>query len=201
MSKKNAFEAQEKESETKALYMLVNHLTDAEDIHDVAGIAAGIISNVMDCQAGCLCFNENGFPEKTFVQRTSPDMQICREIENSEDIKRRAEELQTGNFSDGEFFNWPVFGRDNILGIIRIPEERAALMTESQTRLLRAMIENTALAMDRIISARQRNKSQEETTQERYRGNLLRAISHDLRTPLSGIMGTSEMLMDMSKAN
>lgn len=38
-----------------------------------------------------------------------------------------------------------------------------------------------------------------EIEQERYRGNLLRAISHDLRTPLSGIMGTSEMLIDMTK--
>lgn len=34
---------------------------------------------------------------------------------------------------------------------------------------------------------------------ERDRANLLRAISHDLRTPLSGIMGTSEMLMDMTE--
>lgn len=34
---------------------------------------------------------------------------------------------------------------------------------------------------------------------ERYRGNLLRSISHDLRTPLSVIMGTSDMLMDMTK--
>lgn len=38
-----------------------------------------------------------------------------------------------------------------------------------------------------------------EIEQERYRGNLLRAISHDLRTPLSGIMGTSEMLIGMTK--
>ncbi|MBS7007713.1 sensor histidine kinase [Anaerostipes sp.] len=37
-----------------------------------------------------------------------------------------------------------------------------------------------------------------EIEQERYRGNLLRAISHDLRTPLSGIMGTSEMLIGMT---
>lgn len=38
-----------------------------------------------------------------------------------------------------------------------------------------------------------------EIEQERYRGNLLRAISHDLRTPLSGIMGTAEMLIGMTK--
>ena len=55
-----------------------------------------------------------------------------------------------------------------------------------------------ALAMDRFRSAEQRSKLQQDTLQERYRGNLLRAISHDLRTPLSGIIGTSEMLMDMT---
>ena len=37
--------------------------------------------------------------------------------------------------------------------------------------------------------------------QERYRSNLLRAISHDLRTPLSAIMGSAEMIRGMSQEN
>lgn len=37
-----------------------------------------------------------------------------------------------------------------------------------------------------------------EVVQERYRSNLLRAISHDLRTPLSGIMGSSEMILGIT---
>lgn len=37
-----------------------------------------------------------------------------------------------------------------------------------------------------------------QNADERYRANLLRAISHDLRTPLSGIMGTAEVLIGMS---
>jgi K+-sensing histidine kinase KdpD len=52
--------------------------------------------------------------------------------------------------------------------------------------------------MDRFRSVQERIKSNEQAAQERYRSNLLRAISHDLRTPLSGIMGTSEMLMNMT---
>ena len=44
----------------------------------------------------------------------------------------------------------------------------------------------------------EKNAYKEKSEREHYRGNILRAISHDLRTPLSGIMGTSEMIMDMS---
>lgn len=40
-------------------------------------------------------------------------------------------------------------------------------------------------------------KRAEESAREHYRANLLRSISHDLRTPLAGIIGTSEMLMSM----
>lgn len=54
------------------------------------------------------------------------------------------------------------------------------------------------MAMDRLRVIKERIRSREEATQKRYRGNLLRAISHDLRTPLAGIMGTSEMIMDMT---
>ena len=48
------------------------------------------------------------------------------------------------------------------------------------------------------LSTQQRLKLREETEKERYRANLLRAISHDIRTPLSGMMGTTEMLIDMT---
>lgn len=47
-------------------------------------------------------------------------------------------------------------------------------------------------------SAKQAASAQAEAQRQRYRANLLRSISHDLRTPLSGILGACEMLMDMS---
>lgn len=48
-------------------------------------------------------------------------------------------------------------------------------------------------------TAKQAVANREAATQERYRSNLLRAISHDIRTPLSVIMGTSEVLMGATK--
>ncbi|MDD6656366.1 MAG: alpha/beta fold hydrolase [Lachnospiraceae bacterium] len=48
-----------------------------------------------------------------------------------------------------------------------------------------------------VISLEETDRQRME--RERERANLLRAISHDLRTPLSGIMGSAEMLMDMTE--
>ena len=57
------------------------------------------------------------------------------------------------------------------------------------------MVDSVAMAVDRFRFIRQEILSREEIVKERYRANLLRAISHDIRTPLTGIIGTSEILL------
>jgi Osmosensitive K+ channel histidine kinase len=196
--KQNALEAQEKEAETSALFQLTNRLTDASDIADIASITTYTISGIMNCRAACLCFDESGQPQHSFIQQQSVEKQVRRKVNDASALKYRVEGLRSGYMLGNEFCDWPIYGRESILGVLRIPKENAISMSESQKRLLRSMIESTALAMDRFRSAQQQQKSREEAVQERYRSNILRAISHDLRTPLSGIMGTSEMLMDMT---
>jgi len=196
--KQNALEAKEKEAESVALFHLTNKLTDAADIYDIAGITTDTISSIMNCRAGFLCFDESGQPEQSFIQQQSEGKQVWRKVDDTADLKHRIDGLRDAYDVGEEFYDWPVYGRETILGILRIPKETAVTMSEPLKRLLRSMIESTALAMDRFFSVQEQQKSREETVQERYRGNLLRAISHDLRTPLSGIMGTSEMLMDMT---
>ncbi|MEY8355111.1 ATP-binding protein [Lachnospiraceae bacterium 54-53] len=197
-AKQNARKAQERESETKALYTLTTRLTDAADLHAIAGIAADTISGLLNTSAGCLCFDENGKPEQTFIQQLSPEKQIRRDISSEDASLHRAKWTREGAFEGREFYDWPIYGREVTLGVIRVPREAAKLMNGTQTRMLHAMIESTALAMDRFRAAQQRRKINEAIVQERYRGNLLQAISHDLRTPLAGIMGTAEMLLNMT---
>lgn len=196
-SKKSASDARQREAETKSVYNLTNNLTDAKGIYDIVGFAITEISACFMCQAAFLCFREDGSPERYFVQQLSDKKQVRREVDNTGEIKRRIERLSMAYDIGEEFYDWPIYGQEAIHGIIRIPIETAREMGAAQTRLLRSMIESIALALDRLRAAEERIKFREETIQERYRGNLLRAISHDLRTPLSSIMGTAEMLMDM----
>ncbi|MDI3542433.1 MAG: two-component system, OmpR family, sensor histidine kinase KdpD [Candidatus Atribacteria bacterium] len=200
-AKQNALEAQEKEAETSALFQLTNQLTDAANLSDIASIITDTISGIMNCRAACLCFDESGQPEQSFIQQQCAGKQVWRKVDDTAEMKHRIEGLRTAFDVGDEFCDWPIYGREAILGVLRIPKETATTMSESQMRLLHSMIESTALAMDRFRSTQKQQKSREEVIQERYRSNLLRAISHDLRTPLSGIMGTSEMLMDMIDLN
>ncbi|MDD4159928.1 MAG: DUF4118 domain-containing protein [Synergistaceae bacterium] len=197
-AKQNAMEAQEKEAETSALFQLMNRLTDAADMSEIAGITTETISKTINCRAACLCFDENGRPEQSFIQQQSTGKQVRRKVHDASEITDSIEGLRTAFAIGEEFYDWPIYGRETILGILRIPKETAIVMSEPNKRFLRSVIESTALAMDRFRSAQQQQRSREEIEQERYRSNLLRAISHDLRTPLAGIMGTGEVLMDMT---
>ncbi|QIB69736.1 DUF4118 domain-containing protein [Aminipila butyrica] len=169
-------EARKKEAEAMALYSLNTRLTGASDIGDMAQIAASAVSLSFDCEAECLCFYRSDQYKK---------------------LRIRMENLEAAWDQGKKFWDWPIYGNEEPLGMIRIPATKGRTMDEEQKNLLQVMIESIALAMDRWQASQKQMAADAEIIQERYRTNLLRSVSHDLRTPLSGIIGTSEMLLDL----
>lgn len=196
--KEAAIESQKREAESNALYKMTNMLTDAEDGAAIANIAVKTVSSILSCDAAFICFEENEQPEQSFVLYKEKG-QVNRELFNGTEMKERMERLHTPYDIDDYYYNYPVYGKMGVLAILRIQKETAVALTEDENRTVHSIIESISLALERLCSIRSEARSHEEATQEHYRGNLLRAISHDIRTPLSGIMGSVEMLMDMTE--
>lgn len=76
-------------------------------------------------------------------------------------------------------------------------EDGGALAQRPQTaQLLRLFAAQWALVEENLLLARERNRAALEAETERLRSNLLRAISHDLRTPLTSISGAAGVLAE-----
>ena len=79
-----------------------------------------------------------------------------------------------------------------VVGIIR--DEPGPLLTPDQQRLLDALADQAALAIERVNLARDLHLARLEVETDRLRSALLTSISHDLRTPLASILGSATSL-------
>ena len=59
-----------------------------------------------------------------------------------------------------------------------------------------ALLDECGLALEKELTMREKQQAEAQASQEALRVNLLRAISHDLRTPLTSISGNADILME-----
>ncbi|EAC5141322.1 TPA: DUF4118 domain-containing protein [Listeria monocytogenes] len=91
----------------------------------------------------------------------------------------------------------PVMSQGKVLGVIGVscsPEEGP--LTQDNRIFLRMISSQVALALERQYLSEEQRQIVIESAKEKMRSNLLRAISHDLRTPLTGIIGASSALLE-----
>lgn len=85
-------------------------------------------------------------------------------------------------------FYMPIIGMNDTLGVIGVSCAGKKLDNEDSC-LIEAVIAQMAIALEREILCEIQKEASLEIESERLRSSLLRAISHDLRTPLAGISG------------
>lgn len=188
-------EANERGKESQILYMLSSKLSDAADMEAVLKIAAESISHLLQVNVGCIYVGRQSEP--IYIQQSGKE-QIHRSVSDADEIRKRYTNLRTEYLEEEEAYGYPVNGREHLRAVVKIDKTVNEKHLKEKKKLLHSIMENVSMAMDRIEVTIERVRDRESMERERERANLLRAISHDLRTPLSGIMGTSEMLMDMT---
>jgi two-component system sensor histidine kinase KdpD len=85
-------------------------------------------------------------------------------------------------------------GRGTV-GVVGLNKEKQGpLLSPDQRRLVDALADQAALAIERINLAQDIDRTRLNAETERLRSALLTSISHDLRTPLASILGSASSL-------
>lgn len=87
---------------------------------------------------------------------------------------------------------------DQVYGVVGVPAQKNVLDSFEYSILL-SVLNECALAMDNARNAEEKEKNAVIAKNEQLRADLLRAISHDLRTPLCSISGNADMLLSNGK--
>jgi two-component system sensor histidine kinase KdpD len=89
----------------------------------------------------------------------------------------------------------PMHTGRGAVGVVGLDNDRPGpLLTPDQRRLLDALTDQAALAIERINLAADVDNARLASETEKLRSALLTSISHDLRTPLASILGSATSL-------
>jgi two-component system, OmpR family, sensor histidine kinase KdpD len=86
------------------------------------------------------------------------------------------------------------------IGVMGIDSDKAGpLLTPDQRRLLDALRDQGALAIERVKLVEEMDRVERAAETERLRSALLTSISHDLKTPLAAVLGAAGTLRDLGQ--
>lgn len=99
-------------------------------------------------------------------------------------------------YDDVNMLYVPVVGQSGSLGVIGFGLYDREILSEEKRELCVIIASLMAMAIERERLNEEKRKVAIQIESEQLRGNLLRAISHDLRTPLTGILGATGTLLE-----
>ncbi len=102
----------------------------------------------------------------------------------------------TGTLPSAQCLYMAVRGSGQVLAVAGIAIGEKAPPESFEKNLMIAILDECGLALEKDRMSRAKQKMEEAAKQEALRANLLRAISHDLRTPLTSISGNAGILME-----
>jgi two-component system sensor histidine kinase KdpD len=88
-----------------------------------------------------------------------------------------------------------------LIGVIGIDDDRSGpLLTPDQRRLLDALVDQGALAIERVLLVEDMDRVKRTVESDRLRSALLTSISHDLKTPLASVLGSASTMRDLDSS-
>ena len=186
-------------STTEALYAFSRKLAGTGTLDDVLWASAFQIASMLKVRV-VLLLPEDGWiavkagypPEDTLDQS---DLAAANWAWHNDRAAGRGADTLPG----AQRLFLPMRTARSTVGVVGIDSDKPGpLLTPDQRRLFDALIDQAALAIERVHLAEDVDRAKRTAETERLRAALLTSLSHDLRTPLSAILGAASALRELA---
>ena len=180
---------------TEELYQFSRKLAGAVSLDDVLWATAHQVALMLKLRVVLLLPGPSGLA----VQAGFPPDDMLDEADLAAALWAWAHNRSAGRGSDtlpgGKRLFVPMQTGRGAVGVIGLDrDEPGPMLTPDQQRLLNALSDQAALAVERVNLVRDVDHARLQAETDRLRSALLTSISHDLRTPLASILGAASSL-------
>lgn len=191
--------ASHREERARALYEFARELSGALQTGQIIEITRGFIQGTFRAAAVLLLPDAGGrlrVPAAAQGEmRPAPLGVLDTGIAQWAFDRATAAGIGTDTLPGSKFFYLPLLAPMRTRGVLAIrPESRRWLLVPEQRRFLDTVATLAAIALERVHYVEVAQDALVRMESERLRNSLLSALSHDLRTPLTALVGLSESL-------
>ena len=198
-SKENEIRALKKEKDALALYQISSKLSAAVSIDEILKISVSFFRESMGLQTAILLCAPDGMTQDTYLFCNAEGKTEVRQVTLNRNIMKADKKTDKGYLIGNLYYEWPLTGRESVFGYVGFIPEEIDKRDPNDLLLISQMVSAISMALDRNYFMQKEEEIRQENNEEKYKSNLLRSVSHDIRTPLAGIMGTSELLKEELK--
>lgn len=187
-----------REEQANLLYEMTQELIEAKDKESIIRVANSYLASQL--QRSVVFYIGNPQQNNAYVTSFPNDLKL-KDFEPVQEIRtaRHAYEKNmpcgygTSYNGDHNIYYYPI--KSSLLTAV-VGVSCLAGPLDDDKNFISVVISQAILALEKQMSQEKQRQSQLESEREKTRNSLLRAISHDLRTPLTSISGASEALLD-----
>ena len=186
---------------TKLLFDMNRQLQKAETLDEVYQMTATQIQKLMQRDVliypaqGDVLLDGNVYPADGSSPYCIPDTDQEQNVIQWVWQNRKRAGATTQNFPMAKRLYLAIRTEQQVFGVVGIPMEKQTQPDAFTSSVLFSILGECALALESLRNAEEKEKAAVLAKNEQLRANLLRSISHDLRTPLTSISGNADTLL------
>ena len=186
---------------TKLLFDMNRQLQKAETPDEVYQMTATQIQKLMQRDVliypaqGDALLDGNVYPADGSSPYCIPDTDQEQNVIQWVWKNRKRAGATTQNFPKAKRLYLAIRTGQQVFGVVGIPMEKQTQPDAFTSSVLFSILGECALALESLRNAEEKEKAAVLAKNEQLRANLLRSISHDLRTPLTSISGNADTLL------